>query len=66
MISPILVYALYIFPAMYSIIGGGVVNTAILSRRLKNNLWVTLLFFDEFINIIMKIIRYIPFPYLIG
>jgi fatty-acid desaturase len=51
MISPILVYALYIFPAMYSIIGGGVVNTAghyseQNPGNLQNNLWVTLLFMD--------------------
>ena len=47
MISPILVYALHIFPAMYSIIGGGVVNTAgHHPDKLQNNLWVTLLFAD--------------------
>ena len=46
-ISPILVYALYIFPAMYSIIGAGVVNTAgHYPDKLQNNLWVTLLFVD--------------------
>ena len=69
MISPILVYALYIFPAMCCIIGGGIVNTAgHYPDNLKNNSWVTLLFFDgqhkhhhdnpgEW---------YIPFPYLWG
>tara|TARA_Y100000287_G_scaffold57060_1_gene44783 strand:- start:29 stop:541 length:513 start_codon:yes stop_codon:yes gene_type:complete len=69
MISPILVYALYIFPAMCCIIGGGIVNTAgHYPDKLKNNSWVTLLFFDgqhkhhhdnpgEW---------YIPFPYLWG
>jgi stearoyl-CoA desaturase (delta-9 desaturase) len=47
MINPILVYALHIFPAMYSIIGGGIVNTAgHYPGKLQNNLWVTLLFVD--------------------
>jgi len=46
-INPILVYALHIFPAMYSIIGGGIVNTAgHYPGKLQNNLWVTLLFVD--------------------
>ena len=47
MVSPILVYALYIFPAMYSIIGAGFVNASChYPEEAKNKTWVTLLFFD--------------------
>mgnify|MGYP005992287207 CR=1 FL=1 len=46
-ISPILVYALQIFPAMYSIIGGGVVNgLGHYPEEAKNKIWITLLFSD--------------------
>ena len=55
MISPILVYALYIFPAMYSIIVCFCKRLMTLSRRAKNKTCVTLLFSDDNINIIMKI-----------
>ncbi len=45
MISPILVYALHIFPAMYSIIGGGVINgLGHYPEEAKNNKWIALLF----------------------
>ena len=47
MISPILVYALYVFPAMYSIIGAGFVNASChYPEEAKNKTWVTLIFAD--------------------
>ena len=66
-ISPILVYALYIFPAMYSIIGAGFVNASgHYPEEAKNKTWVTLLFFDGHHKHHHENPAewYIPFPYL--
>ena len=65
--SPILVYALYIFPAMYSIIGAGFVNASgHYPEEAKNKTWVTLLFFDGHHKYHHENPSewYIPFPYL--
>ena len=67
MISPILVYALYIFPAMYSIIGGGFVNVfGHYPDEPEDNSWVTLLFSDGQHKHHHENPSdwYIPFPYL--